>query len=551
MSRFLQALAASLCVALSVPAAAQPLTDAERARVDAVLQGLAGPGEPGVAVGIVRGGEVVLEHYTGLADLAHDIPLGPESRLNIASNAKQYVALMVLDMAERGLIDLDADFRAYLPDAMPEVDATITVANLLTHTSGIRDIYDLWALTGVTWYERPYRNRDAMELLNRQAGLNFAPGSDYLYSNSNYVLLAELIGAVSGERFDRYAASFFSDLGMGSTSWRSRYGNIVPQMARAYGQWDGWLEDPAIANLWGDGFLFTSLPDQLVWEQQLQGADSALAGAVITASQTRPFEMLPGTYGFGLEHSVHRGLSEVSHVGSTGGYNAYVRRLPDENLAIVVMGNTTQISVVGLGFNLTAAVLGEGYGTDPEYPAGPEEVLGLPARAEILGLYEGDNTLIRITEREGELFREIEGRDPVRLVPEGGNIWAYETLPDLKIAFEPGADGGRQFRLFLSTQPVASYERLEPVPADDSAFAELEGRFLNAETDTEILIEHLGGTQFAMVKNGRRREAQMLQGDELRWNGYRFRYQRDASGTVTGMLVDNNRMLNVDFPRVD
>ncbi len=140
-----------LCSLTAQPAGAQPLSQAEAQRVEAVLADVGAADEPGVAVGIVRGGDVVLERYFGLADMSHSIALGPDSRTNIASNAKQYVALMVLDLAERGQIDLDADFRTYLSDVMPAVGETITVTNLLTHTSGVRDVYDLWALTGITY----------------------------------------------------------------------------------------------------------------------------------------------------------------------------------------------------------------------------------------------------------------------------------------------------------------------------------------------------------------------------------------------------------------
>ncbi len=541
--------AATFFAMISAPAWGQSLDQDQQTAVEAALDGLVAEGEPGYAVGIVRGGEVVFEHYEGLADLANGIPVGPESRFNIASNAKQYVALMALDLADRGMIDPEADFRTYLPDAMPEVDQTITVTQLVTHTSGIRDIYDLWALTGITWYERPLSNRNAIEILDRQTGLNFTPGSAHLYSNSNYVLLAELIAQVSGQPFHEYAGEFFARLGMEATNWRRRYAEIVPHHARAYGNWDGWLEDPAIANMLGDGFLFTTLRDQLAWEQQVQGAPSSLPQSLIAESQQRPDNSLPGQYGYGLEISTFRGRLEVSHIGSTGAYNAYVRRFPEEDLAIVVMGNSSQMGVVGLGYSLTEAVLGEDFGTPPVYAAGPETTLERPAEEAILGLYEGGGTLIRIVRRNGGLYREIEGRDPVRLDYERGNVWAYETLPDLKIVFEPAAGGGRQFRLFMTSQPTATYERLAPIPVEEAQLRALEGRYVNVETDTEIIVEYADGG-FTMIKNGRRRELQMVQADELRWNAYHLRIQRDQTGAITGMLVDNNRVRNVDFPLV-
>lgn len=533
---------------LQTPAFAQPLSDSESARVEAVLSETGAADAPGVAVGIVRDGEVVLKRYVGLADLSHGIALGPESRINIASNAKQFVGLMVLDLAEQGKIDMDADFRTYLPDAMPEVDEAITVTNLLTHTSGVRDIYGLWALTGITWYNNRLRNRDAMELLGRQSELNFAPGSEFLYSNSNYILLAEMIAAVSGERFDDHARAFFDRLGMRSTGWKRVNSSVVPNLARAYGNWNGWREDPAIANLYGDGFLFTTLPDQLEWERQLQGARSVLSRDLVERSQTRPDPDLPGNYGVGLEIDSYRGLPVIDHVGSTGGYNAYVQRFPEQDVSFVVIGNTTEIGVVALGRALSGALLGEAFDDDQSDPTGPETVLARPVNSDVTGRFlTSDGTVIRIVEREGALYREIDGRDPVRLLHERGNVFEYETIENLKMAFDRTETGERRFRIYYPGNPILTGLPLSAPSEDPAEKRRLEGRYINAETDTEIVIAWKEDNAFTMTKNGRSRDATMIGPDLLVWNNYRLNFQRGEDGAVDTLLVDNNRIRDVRF----
>ena len=552
IARLISAALVPAAVLVAAPLAAQPLSEDEFERVEAVMQDVGSAEAPGVAVGIVRGGETVFERYVGLADLSHGIALSPDSRINIASNAKQYVALMTLDLAERGEISLDADFRQFLPGAMPKIEETITVTNLLTHTSGIRDIYDLWSLTGITWYQERLRNREAMDLLNRQSELNFAPGSEYLYSNSNYVLLAEMIAAVTGERFDDYARGFFDRLGMENSGWKRVYGSVVPDLARAYGNWNGWREDPAIANLYGDGFLFTTLPDQLEWEKQVQGAQSALPEALVAKSQTRPDPALPGEYGFGLEVGSYRGLPAIEHVGSTGGYNAYVQRFPVRDMAIVVIGNTTEIGVVALGRALSDALLEGKFGDGELYPTEPETLLDRPANQTVTGRFLTDTgTIISIAERDGDLYRQISGRDPVKLVHERGNLFEYETVAGLKMAFDRSEDGERRFRIYYPGQAVSTGLPY-PLPTEDpEAKRSLEGRFANAETDTEIVIDWKDGNAFTMTKNGRARDAELVTSDVLAWNNYRFRFQRGEDGAVDTLLVDNNRIRNVRFNRED
>lgn len=540
-------LAALACTAS--PVSAQDLSSAEEALVEEVVAEIERPDEPGVAIGIVRGGRIVYERYTGLANMQDGIDIGPDTRFNIASNAKQYVASMVLDMAAKETIELDADFRAYLPGALPHIDDRVTVAQLLTHTSGVRDIYDLWSLQGIVWYENALSNRSAMALLNAQSALNFAPGSAYLYSNSNYVLLAEMIANVSGQDFVSYSDGFFRRLGMAQTGWRQRHGVVLADMARAYGKWDGWLEDPSLANLFGDGFLFTTLRDQLAWERQLQGGDTDLPARVIRQSQLRPDEELPGRYGFGLEISEFRGLREVSHIGSTGGFNAYVRRFPDQELAVVVIGNTTEIGVVALGRAITDVLLSEAYGPPPTFPTGPETTLDQPALDQMTGLYGGSGSLITIVEREGELFRQIEGRDEVRLLPLGGNLYAYESNSDLKIAFEPSADGARQFRIFYPSQDVIVAPRLQPASSDPAMLERYSGRYRNAETGVSIWVRYSNEEHFSVSIGEREGEARMVEADVLRVMGYRLHFVRHDDGTIDRVLLDGNRIRRIAFVR--
>ncbi|NRA28893.1 MAG: beta-lactamase family protein [Parvularculaceae bacterium] len=529
------------------------ITEDQAATIRAYIDGLVEEGEPGIAVGVVTGGEVTFEHYVGLANLDIPSPIGPKSRFNVASNAKQYTALMVLELAEEGKVDLSKDFRTFLPGAMPEVDETITVAQLITHTSGVREISELWGLTGVTWYERPFDSGDAMDMLNGQNALNFRPGTKFLYSNSNYILLAELVEAVTETRFHRYAKAFFEARKMPSTYWRRRYGEVVPNMARPYMQWSGWLENPTIANTYGDGFLYTTLRDQMAWEKQIWGHNTTLPSGLIAKSQLPVEDQHTSTYGYGIEIGNFNGLPSVWHVGSTGGANAYTLRLTDQQTSIVVMGNTGQVSVVGVGQRVAETLFADDFVEGASnFPARPETI-GKPINPQdYLGLYQlNSGTIMRIVLRDGELFREIEGADPVRLLPEEGNIYLYETIDDLRIAFFVGDDGRPTFGIYAPYQGTQTATLLDPTPENERDKKRLEGTFVNAETGTEIVLRHVEGNEFKWIKNGRERDAKLIGKNYLTSNSYRIRVQRRGSRSATGLLVDNDRIRNVVFDRVD
>ncbi|MEM8680922.1 MAG: serine hydrolase domain-containing protein, partial [Planctomycetota bacterium] len=309
--------------------------------VDAVVEGVS----PGVAIGIVRDGEVVYERYAGYAELDHEVPIDPKTRFNIASNAKQFTALCVLRLVDEGKLSLDDDIRKYFPELYPDYPMPITIGNLITHTSGIRDVYDLYGLTGNVWWKQFIGNREALDLLQRQTELNFEPGSDYLYSNSNYLLLTEVIAQVTGEAFGTYTTEMFQALGMPDTEFLTNAMTVMPHRARPYGDWGGWKQYASIASVHGDGNLFTTLRDQLTWEQTVQRGHCDLFDAELMAAGQGP---LPGqdieTYGFGIELGSYHGFQDRSHAGSTGAYNAYFIRLPSEQLAVVVMSNSTRVA---------------------------------------------------------------------------------------------------------------------------------------------------------------------------------------------------------------
>ena len=526
---------AAACLA-ATGAQAQDLSSKERAAIGILVDEIDTEGAPGFAIGIVRGGEIVLEEYRGLADISHSTPIGQGTRFNIASNAKQYTALMALSLAQAGQIDLDSDFRNYLPGALPLVDTPITVRQLIEHRSGIRDVYDLWSLSGIEWYERALTNEDALTLLARQEELNFAPGSRHLYSNSNYILLAELVAAVTDEQFADHAKRFFARYDMTSTGWRKDYGRVVPQKARAYYRFDDWFENPDLANLTGDGFLWTTLRDQMAFEAMVQRGGDRL----LQAAQARP---ATGSYGFGLEHDTDRGVQRVSHLGSTGAYNAVMLRYPNKDLSILVMGNNATIGVVPLGYRVAEMLLGGDFGSRPDYPARPDSIAPRPANRDVVGRYEQEGgSIITIAERGGRLYRDLAGRDPVELVHEEGALFAYSSNPDLKIHLE-----GKRFQVFLPSQPVATFERLAPVPLDEAWLQSVEGAYINGETGAILRIERIGGTDYRVTDMRGVGEAQMVAEDDLFWNGTRLRFERNADGKVTKLHYASGRTARISF----
>ncbi len=508
---------------------------------------------PGVAVGIVQDGEIVYETYAGYANLEHGAKIGPETRFNIASNAKQFTALCALELAREGVIALDQDIRKYIPELYADSSHSIAVSNLLDHTSGIRDVYDLWSLQGKTWWKLFLDNADALELLTAQQDLNFEVGSEHAYSNSNYLLLAEIVQRATGQSFHEYAASMFERAGMNQTVFLSNAMAVVPDRAAPYGNWNGWKQYPTITSLHGDGALFTTLGDQLLWEtilqsQQAPGFDADL----IVESQGGVPGSLTDRYGFGVTFDTYKGLDCVYHEGNTGAYNATFLRFPSERLAIVVMSNNGSLSTAALARAYADAVLGEEKLTEPVYPTRPATLEEKPTLAEIVGVYEmSDGTIATVTDRRGKVFLQVGSQDSVRLAHGRGNLYRHASARDRKLSFSSEESKGASLTIFRSEQEPSVGMRLTAGPIEADYPRSIEGRYLNSETETEIVLRHREGDEYDVIKNGRARVGTLVVRDRLRERSRTLRIDRDDEGRVRGLRVDGNRIRNVWFEKTD
>jgi CubicO group peptidase (beta-lactamase class C family) len=536
---------------LTIKAQSQNFEQGTKEKLDLQIEKYIDGISPGMAVGIVKDGNIVYKKYIGYSNLEHEIKIDQKTRFNIASNAKQFTAFCILQLIEQGKLALDDDVRKYLPDFYKEIENKITIANLLTHTSGIRDVYGLWALKGKDWYELFIDNDDAIELLQAQTGLNFEPGTEYLYSNSNYILLTQVIENITDAKFKDFSKSLFLEIGMENTSFLTNYMAIIPNKARPYGNWNGWREYPVVTELNGDGGLFTNLDDQLLWEQTIQlNNDNILSKSIINQSQSTIENINFNNYGYGLMFGEYEGLNYSYHDGSTGAYQATFFRFPDKNLSLVIISNNENVPTNYLAQQLTDIVFDLEI-ENSVYQSNPEKTEKLKGFESIIGNYKNDDgTIMKITEKDGSLFREIYQREPVKLINKKESLFHYETNNKLKMNFSNIYEKQQKLTLYLSTQEPSVYYKLPTENIEDDYSKTINGTYFNKETDTEIVIEYVEKDTYNIIKNGRKREGKLITKDYLRMmSSYKIKIVRDEKGNVKGLNVENGRIKNVIFNR--
>jgi CubicO group peptidase (beta-lactamase class C family) len=215
----------------------------------------------------MRGGELVFARGYGAANLEYDVPITPSTVFHVASVSKQFTALAVALLVAEGEVSWDDDIRRHVPE-LPDFGTPITLRHLAHHTSGVRDQWAMLQLAGWRWGGDVIRQSDVLDLLSRQTALNFAPGSDYLYSNSGYTLLAVVVERVSGQTLRAFtSARLFGPLGMARTVFRDDHTMLVRDRAYAYtraglGGYRLSIPDFAIV---GASSLFTTVEDLARW----------------------------------------------------------------------------------------------------------------------------------------------------------------------------------------------------------------------------------------------------------------------------------------------
>ena len=316
---------------------------------------------PGCAVGVATGGKPVLAKGYGMADLEHDVPIAPDSIFEAGSVSKQFTAASMVLLVRDGKLSLDDQARKYIPE-LPDYQSSLTIRHMLNHTSGLRDWGNVASIAGWPRTTRVHTHAHVLDIVSRQKALNFTPGTRWSYSNTGFNLAAIIVQRVSGMPFPEFTRTrLFQPLGMTHTSWRDDYTRLVKGRALAYSERDGAFHtNMPFENVYGNGGLLTTVGDLLKWNEHYD-APSAQDAAVV-AEQQKPGvfnDGRPHGYGLGLFVGTYKGLHEVSHSGSTAGYNAFLTRFPDQHVSVAVLCNSASAQATQYAHAVADVYLGD------------------------------------------------------------------------------------------------------------------------------------------------------------------------------------------------
>ncbi|MEQ1505965.1 MAG: serine hydrolase domain-containing protein [Myxococcota bacterium] len=535
-----------------VAVGARPTTPAER--MDADLAVFNVPDAPGVAVSVTRDGAVVYRGAFGMADLAHDAPITTSSVFHVASLSKQFTAFAVLLLEADGRLSLEDDVHRYLPELA--VDAPITLRNLAQHTSGVRDIDELLRMAGGREQDA-VTHRDAVELLCRQTELNFTPGSTFEYSNSGFILLAEVVERVSGMPFAAFAAErIFAPLGMTRTRFVDDAGTVVHDKAISYGATGAaYVERPLNHALVGSTGLNTTVEDLDRWARNFE--DGAVGGRALFDAMERPGTLTGGepiTYGLGLDHKTYRGEALVFHGGGDAGYRAYIVRVPARRFTVAITSNAEEFNPVEAANRAIDHFLFDDAPAEVPPPFRLRKSKRGPSWAGDYELFPGQIFTIARTDDGYTLRGSNDTGPPTPMRPVSATEFELGD-PFHRISFPPATPGSPQPIRYHVLDFVWSGRRVTLTPPDPGSVhpEQLVGRYYSAEVGVDYTVTATGGGLALRGPRGPEVAMRPFGPDAFvtdQGHLSEITFARDVEGRVTGCAISGSRARGVAFERV-
>ena len=389
LSRFI--VSASVIILLIQNAVCQEFPKNEiNQKVDRLFEKWDKKDSPGCALGVIHNGKFVYKSGYGMANLEYDIPNSSNSVFRIGSTSKQFTAACMVLLEEQGRLSLQDDIRKHLPE-LSEYDKTITINHLIHHTSGIRDYLELASLKGLR-DDDFYTDDEVVEWLSRQKSLNFLPGEEYLYSNSGYFLLSQIVKRTAGISMKEFAEEhIFKPLGMTDTHFHDNHTEIVKNRASGYtpaGKGKFRISMTTLGMI-GDGGIFTTVEDMYKWDQNFY--DSKIGSNKFIEKMLKQGKFNSGKeqdYASGLIHGKYGGLKTVRHGGSFVGFRADMLRFPEEKLTVICLANLSNINPSELCNMVAEIFLGDKM-TLVEKKKGLEKPVFIKVNAEIYKNYIG------------------------------------------------------------------------------------------------------------------------------------------------------------------
>lgn len=554
-------LLATLCLIASHPVAAQDGSEAADplAETRALFEQWNTNDAPGVAVAVSIEDELVLSEGFGLADVEQGTAIGPNTRFHAASVSKQFTAFAILSLVDEGQLRLEDDIRDILPE-LSDLPAEVTIAHLLNHTSGLREVGTLLLMAG--WLpDDIVTQHQQFGMIARQQGFNFQPGGTVEYSNTGYALLAKIVEVVSEQDFATFMQErVFGPLDMTDTMVQQDRSVLIPGLARSYNPTRSGLRNSVLnREIVGSTGIITSIADLIKWAHNF---DTQTVGneRVFAMMEERPFALdgAEAIFARGQEQRIHNGIETWLHGGRIAGYRTFLLRAPAHGLSIALLSNRGDFDGAQLAFDIADIFLRDAenfqIAPEPEWQPATQEELDRYS-----GLYElFPGTIFDISNADGQLQFATYGSDQAAALEQSGpGEFVLSAAAGIYLRFADQAGGPAsevEYVLGLNGSLRASRTSLTPHDPDQVQLSDFTGVFYSEELQTRYELRLVDGTLMAYHSRLASFGLSQLEVDTFTAPGtglQKLRFDRGADGEVIGLTVSSALAENLAFRKMN
>ena len=549
---------------LLIPALTFAQAGSLESKLDKVFEPWNHSNTPGGVVGIVKDGKLVYTKAFGMASLELNAPLTVDSTMDIGSVSKQFTAMSILLLEEEGKLSLDDEIQKYVPE-VPKYSKPITIRHLLSHTSGLRDYLTLFALTG--WDLNGYiSNEQALDMMSRQKGFNFLPGTSWNYCNSGFMICAQIVKRVSGQSLGAYAKShIFTPLGMTNTRFDDDNTAVVPRRAKSYrlDPFGVWRLVDSRQEIAGDGGVLTTLSDFAKWDANfskntLGKGDQNLIKKMETA--TKLVNGASSGYGLGLFIDSYKGLPRIQHGGDWLGFNALYTRYKDQKVSIFTFSNDGTQNGKSLNDQVADIMMADVIKKDApktDAPKTGEVELTAEMKKKLAGRWKlavmGTTQFLTISEKNGKFSMQVDGQPPFQLYARDAKTFFIKEV-EFSATFEKEKDGKFEAGTFAQvsgSQTIkGTLERAADFAATEEMIDAIAGTYYCSDLGVNYTLSRKGKQLMMAIGKGEAGPITLVSEKKVSAGPMSAEFVVDAGGKYTGFTLNAGRANNLVFTRI-
>jgi CubicO group peptidase (beta-lactamase class C family) len=512
---------------------------------------------PGCGLGVIKDGKLIYARGYGAANLEHDIPNSSTSVFRIGSTSKQFTAATIILLSENNKLSLDDSLDKFFP-AFPNYAKSISIRHLLNHTSGIRDYLTLADLKGFQEDEY-YTDKDVMAWLVNQTELNFAPGEEFVYSNSGYWLLGQIVKQVAQMSLADYAMkNIFKPLGMSQTRFHNDHTKIVKNRASGYmpKNKDEFQISMTTLDIIGDGGIFTSIEDIKKWDDAYYG--SKVLSKTFWEMMTQQGKLNNKEeldYAAGLFISEYNGLKTISHGGAFVGFRAELLRFPNQQYSVAVFTNRGDANPTSMAYKVADVFLSDEYvfeekqeSISREEPMYEVEKFSFE---QLIGTYElkaGLDIVVSVAEEKLHA-KQLWNNSEYDLINLSNNTYYIVDATEIKFIFSDLKDNLTQNATIDQAGRISESKRKVKLDLSGVELEDYIGDFYSKELDVTYEIYLEDGLIKTKIRNNAPLELTLSKKDLLLYQGTLLKFIRN-NGEINEFIIDAGRVKNLKFSKV-